>query len=114
MLNHISIGSIIRDDKDYVEIAKYCNKNNMRIVEIERDSQGRRFQVQEVPSLTEEEEKEILRQRRAVECFSVVNRGQVWYDKLTQEQKYQLSIWYQSWLDVTITNVIPNKPDWVK
>ena len=109
-----NIGDIFRCDNDFANKAKFCNENNLRIVEIEPDNIGRRFQIQELPIPTKEEFLSELRIRRDFECFSIVNRGQVWYDKLTQEEKYQLSIWYQSWLDVTITNVIPNKPSWLK
>lgn len=58
--------------------------------------------------------KEGLRNRRAQECYSVVNRGQVWYDKLTVEQKNELSYWYEAWLNVTETLVVPKMPSWLK
>ena len=35
-----------------------------------------------------------LRKRRETECFSYVNRGQPWYDRLSDEQKSELSAWY--------------------
>lgn len=35
-------------------------------------------------------EVETLRQRRAEECFSVINRGALWFDRLTEEQKAEL------------------------
>lgn len=54
-----------------------------------------------------------LRKRREEECFSVVNRGKLWYNNLTSEQYYQLKKWYNDWLDVTITRVPPIKPDWI-
>lgn len=65
-----------------------------------------------------------LRTRRANECFLIVNRGEVWYNKLTEEQKTELSAWYNSWLDVPqvyeqikptdIESIIPKKPTWLK
>lgn len=55
-----------------------------------------------------------LRTRRGQECFSVINRGSLWHDTLTDEQKEELKTWYMAWLDVTDTNVIPNKPNWLK
>ena len=68
--------------------------------------------------LTEEQklerEKKRLRQLREKECFALVNRGELWYKRLTDEQKAELDVWYQSWLDVTETLEIPNKPDWLK
>ncbi len=51
-----------------------------------------------------------LRQRRASLCFDIVNRGQVWYNTLTEEQRQELQEWYQAWLDVTDTLVEPIKP----
>ncbi len=55
-----------------------------------------------------------LRQQREQECFSVINRGSLWYDTLTEEQKEELKIWYKAWLDVTETRVIPEKLEWIK
>lgn len=55
-----------------------------------------------------------LRFARAVECFDVINRGQGWYLTLLEEQKTELLTWYQAWLDVTETGIIPEKPEWLK
>lgn len=60
------------------------------------------------------DEKNRLRSRRTSECFSIVNRGQLWYNRLTEEQIAELNVWYQSWLDVTDTLVVPDKPEWLK
>lgn len=54
-----------------------------------------------------------LRNQREVECFPVINRGKLWYDNLTTEQIAELNKWYNAWLDVTETKVIPNKPNWL-
>lgn len=54
-----------------------------------------------------------LRNQREEECFSVINRGALWYDRLTEEQKKELSAWYQAWLDAPQTNVVPTKPAWL-
>lgn len=54
-----------------------------------------------------------LRRRREKECFSYINRGELWYGKLSTEQKYELDVWYSQWLDVTTTREIPTKPDWL-
>lgn len=55
-----------------------------------------------------------LRQLRERECFGLVNRGQVWYESLTDNQKQELKVWYKKWLDVTETFVVPTKPYWLK
>lgn len=58
---------------------------------------------------------EILKDRRQRECFDIAdNRSQMWYNHLTQEQKDELNTWYEAWLDVTETKIIPNKPEWLK
>ena len=54
-----------------------------------------------------------LRILREEECFSVVNRGILWYDKLSEEEKKELSSWYEAWLNVTETKTIPEKPLWL-
>ena len=55
-----------------------------------------------------------LRLRRKSECFSVINRGFLWYQSLTETQINELKIWYKQWLDVTINLSVPNKPEWLK
>lgn len=55
-----------------------------------------------------------IRARREVECFPIINRGEAWYTLLTQEQKDELAVWYQAWLDAPQTLVIPENPEWLK
>lgn len=55
-----------------------------------------------------------LRNQREEECFSVINRGALWYERLTEEQKQELSTWYQAWLDAPQTGSAPDPLDWVK
>ena len=55
-----------------------------------------------------------LRARRAVECFPIINRGALWYEKLTEEQKLELSSWYEAWLDAPQTGYAPTTPSWIK
>ena len=57
--------------------------------------------------------KKELRQLRQDICFSVINRGKLWYERLTNEQIGELKQWYQDWLDVTKTNIIPQMPKWI-
>lgn len=58
-------------------------------------------------------QKDTLRLQREIKCFPVINRGQLWYNALNEEQKAELKEWYIAWLDVTDTLVVPNKPDWI-
>ena len=55
-----------------------------------------------------------IRAQREIECFPIINRGALWYDKLTTEQKAELAAWYQAWLDAPQTKVIPARLEWLK
>lgn len=55
-----------------------------------------------------------LRFQRKEECFPIINRGALWYDLLTPDQTAELKTWYQAWLDVTDTLIIPEKPLWLE
>ena len=54
-----------------------------------------------------------LRTRRETECFSVINRGQLWYEGISITQLLELREWYKAWLKVTETLVVPEKPTWL-
>lgn len=54
-----------------------------------------------------------IRAQRESECFKVVNRGTVWYNRLTGEQKAELDVWYDAWLEAPETLVIPDAPAWL-
>ncbi|MFI3329115.1 MAG: hypothetical protein R3Y05_01360 [bacterium] len=62
------------------------------------------------------EELEILdlKHKREYICFPIINRGQFWYNTLTDTQKMELQKWYDNWLNVTETKVIPTKPTWLE
>ena len=60
-----------------------------------------------------EEQKEEYRRRRETECFSVINRGQLWYEGVSLSQLLELRSWYKAWLNVTETMVVPEKPTWL-
>ena len=61
----------------------------------------------------QESELATLRERRETECFSVVNRGWIWYSSLTLAQWRELRTWYLAWLNVTATKEIPARPTWI-
>ena len=61
----------------------------------------------------DEEVKAEYRQRRETECFSVINRGQLWYEGISIQQLLELRQWYKAWLEVTETMVVPEKPTWL-
>lgn len=55
-----------------------------------------------------------IRARRADECFSLIDRSPLWYDRLTPEQTAALNSWYQSWLDAPATGLVPDPLEWLK
>ena len=63
---------------------------------------------------TEEQIKANIRANREEKCFPIINRGQLWYDTLTEQQHNELAVWYRAWLDATETMVEPNDLDWIK
>ncbi len=54
------------------------------------------------------------RRRREKECFSIINRGQLWYEGISLPQLLELRKWYQAWLKVTDTMVVPERPAWLE
>ncbi len=54
-----------------------------------------------------------LRARRETECFSVINRGWIWYSSLNLLQWRELKRWYLAWLTVTETLTAPERPAWL-
>lgn len=57
--------------------------------------------------------KDVIRKRRERECFPIINRGQLWYNCLTIEQRAELNGWYHAWLNATETGYIPPMPSWL-
>lgn len=78
------------------------------------DEGSYRYVIAKTPELPIEFKKENLRELRETKCFAVINRGQIWYDRLTESQKEELSAWYDAWLKVTETFVEPKMPEWLK
>jgi len=60
----------------------------------------------------EQEVLEELRSLREEICFPIINRGQLWHERLTAEQKSELVKWYDDWLNVTETKTPPPNPRW--
>lgn len=82
---------------------KYCfDVENNKVIDYDNSEDLRLQQLEE------------LRQRREQECFSIINRGSLWYATLTDEQVEELNKWYQNWLDCTETLEMPKKPEWLK
>lgn len=109
----MELGTIFYENK-YDEACNYSAANGYTIKEVNADENGkRRFQIVEIPPLTDEQILDDLRARREIECFPLINRGQLWYKTLSEEQVSELQTWYQSWLDITETLTFPQKPTWL-
>ena len=76
---------------------------------------GLLYKNQDKAEEVELEKKKIdLRNKRKTECFDYINRGALWYNRLSKNQKEELEQWYDNWLNVTDTLLIPEKPSWLK
>ena len=71
------------------------------------------FDSEHDEALQTEAKKAEFRLRRETECFSVINRGQLWYEGVSITQLLELRQWYKAWLNVTETMVVPEKPTWL-
>lgn len=102
-------------DEQYAGLQAGTHRFNDSLTEVVPKTQAE-LETEESERIKREEEEnlESLRSRRSAECFSVINRGELWYDRLSGEQVSELNKWYQAWLDVTDTGIIPEKPEWVK
>ena len=71
------------------------------------------FYDNHISNIQIEKQKKEIRHRRETECFSIIDRSQLWYNTLSQVQLNELNNWYQAWLVAPDTLVIPTKPDWL-
>jgi len=71
------------------------------------------FDTEQDTALQDEAVLADLRSRRETECFSVINRGQLWYEGVSLTQLLELRVWYKAWLNVTETRVVPERPTWL-
>lgn len=56
---------------------------------------------------------EEIRRQREDQCFPYINRGNLWYQRLSQEQLEQLEAWYGAWLDAPQTLEMPGRLSWL-
>lgn len=122
-LAHHEAQEEIQQQSHYEVIAEYPNggKDLREVIDVEYQPAKEAWDEYEdilvyIPytesELKERKENE-LRSRREAECFPVINRGALWYNKLSEEQKQELSAWYEAWLDAPETNVVPDRPLWI-
>lgn len=57
--------------------------------------------------------KDAIRARRERECYSVINRGQLWYEGVSIAHLVELRKWYKAWLEAPATLIIPDRPVWL-
>lgn len=104
-----------RFEKLTKEIVDECNKGGKYYVFAIKNEENNEY-VYEIREnvITLNDKVRTLRERREIECFSIINRGKLWYDNLSEEQLSELDKWYREWLNVTDTLVVPEKPIWLK
>jgi hypothetical protein len=112
ILNKFNVDYLNETNREQIEVSEYdlsqigitkCfDVENNRVIDYDNSEDLRIAKLEE------------LRARREQECFSIINRGKLWYDTLTPEQLIELDAWYNDWLNVTITLEAPEKPEWLK
>lgn len=118
----------VKEQGHYEVIKEY--ENNGKDVKWVVDVEGVKYQPKRTVKehikvyvlYNKEEMLDILREKRENICFKIINRGELWYNRLTDEQKQDLDNWYQEWLDITdkyvygmnINTIIPRNPIWLK
>lgn len=94
------VNEIFYIDDKYTERAEFCNNNNLIIVEIEPDENGRRFQIQEAPLPTERElaEQEIakLKQKLFDSDYKAIKFAEGLF---TTEEYAEIKAQRQAWRD---------------
>lgn len=63
--------------------------------------------------IDQEKLREEIRFHRSQTCFPIVNRGGLWYDMLSEQERSELLDWYQAWLDAPETLIEPEMPTWL-
>lgn len=98
-------------DKLFNEVSSRAEEDNLyQIVGIV--IKNGKLVVDTIPR-TIEEQKNIIRRLRMNRVFPVINRSQMWFNSLTEQQKQDIQNWYQEWLDAPDNLVIPERPSWL-
>lgn len=124
LITHYDEVQAVEEQFHYETIAEYPNggKDVRKVIDIEgveyKPARDEKENIYVYLTYTEEEllgnKKNSLRLRREEECFSIINRGALWYARLSEDQVQELEQWYNDWLNVTETLVEPTKPEWIK
>lgn len=105
-------GMKLTEDQRTKSLVDWLNSSQHYLKDIDEGSY--RYEIVKAPELPLEIKKGNWRELREIKCFAVINRGQLWYDTLTESQKSELCAWYDAWLKVTETFVEPIMPTWLK
>lgn len=115
------------DKNGYVENYVIVGESNVCNIEVEEpegfspdkfqawkyDGEKLVYDMEQAQKIQNNYRKNEIRARREKECFSYVNRGTLWYNKLTPEQDIELQNWYDAWLEAPETLIIPKKLEWL-
>ena len=115
------------DKNGYVENYVIVGESNVCNIEVEEpegfspdkfqawkyDGEKLVYDMEQAQKIQNNYRKNEIRARREKECFSYVNRGTLWYNKLTPEQDIEFQNWYDAWLEAPETLIIPKKLEWL-
>lgn len=115
------------DKNGYVENYVIVGESNVCNIEVEEpegfspdkfqawkyDGEKLVYDMEQAQKIQNDYRKNEIRARREKECFSYVNRGTLWYNKLTPEQDIEFQNWYDAWLEAPETLIIPKKLEWL-
>ena len=108
VIGEISGGIEVAQPKDLQHFEQYSNAyflNDKKELELDK---------KKLVSVEEEQVNNNLRVMRERMCFRYINRGELWYNTLTEGQREELQKWYSDWLNVTEgEKVVPTKPKWL-
>lgn len=134
LIKHHDAVQEVKEEYHYEIIAEYPNggKDLKKVIDVEyvpfREAYDEYEDVLYLVKLSQEEILNNLRSEREIKCFQIINRGVLWYNTLTEEQRLELDKWYKEWLDITdtyrteyeknpnldIETIIPITPSWLK
>lgn len=103
-------GQKVKETERSAELTSWLNTNGYYLEDVNEGI----YRIAKAPVPDNETIKENLRYRRGQECFPIINRGELWYSRLTEQQRAELDIWYTAWLDVTESLSPPEMPAWLE
>lgn len=108
----------IFEDSYPPEAAIFCNKNNLQIVQIETMNGKKRYRIQKIPILSDEEKAQLLRAERN-EFLRLTDFTQINDSPFSEEEKSSYSAYRQYLRDLPAQQGFPNitvlsYTDWIK